>query len=222
VTPFAALLNQRTGWEDGPVRARMIVLAGPSGAGKSRLAERLGLPVLRLDDFYKSGGDPTLPRIATGANAGLVDWDHPGSWLPDDALAAIERLCGEGRAEVPVYDIAQDGPCGSQVLDLGGSRYFVAEGIFAQEIVPPCRDRGQLAAAYCVRQHPLVTFWRRLTRDLREHRKPPLVLLRRGLALMRDQRRVVAHAVELGCQPVSPEEAYAAVSALVTRRPADA
>ena len=38
------------------VRARMIVLAGPSGAGKSRLAERLGLPVLRLDDFYKNGG----------------------------------------------------------------------------------------------------------------------------------------------------------------------
>ena len=81
-------------------------------------------------------------------------------------------------------------------------RVFVAEGIFAQEVVPRCRDRGLLAAAYCVRQHPLVTFWRRLTRDLRERRKPPLVLVRRGLALMRDQRRVVAHAVELGCVPV--------------------
>ena len=44
------------------MQSRVIVLAGPSGAGKSRLAERLGLPVLRLDDFYKSGGDPTLPR----------------------------------------------------------------------------------------------------------------------------------------------------------------
>ena len=61
---------------------------------------------------------------------------------------------------------------------------FVAEGIFAQEVVGLCRDAGVLAAAYCVRQHPMVTFWRRLTRDLREHRKPPLVLLRRGLALM--------------------------------------
>ena len=40
--------------------ASVIVLAGPSGAGKSRLAERIGLPVLRLDDFYKSGDDPTL------------------------------------------------------------------------------------------------------------------------------------------------------------------
>jgi uridine kinase len=205
-----------------PVRARVIVLAGPSGAGKSRLAERLGLPVLRLDDFYKNGGDPTLPRITSGANSGLVDWDHPDSWLPDDALDAIERLCVAGRAEVPVYDIAQDGRFGSQVLDLAGSRFFLAEGIFAQEVVPACRDRGQLAAAYCVRQHPPVTFWRRLTRDLREHRKPPLVLVRRGLALLRDQKHVVAHAVELGCAPVSPEEAHTKVSALVSRSAADA
>jgi uridine kinase len=207
------------------VRARVIVLAGPSGAGKSRLAARLGLPVLRLDDFYKSGGDPTLPRIGAGAGsglAGLVDWDHPDSWLPQDAMAAIELLCAEGRAEVPVYDIAHDGRCGSQVLDLAGGRYFVAEGIFAQEVVPACRAGGQLAAAYCVRQHSLVTFWRRLTRDLREHRKPPLVLVRRGLALLRDQRRVVEHAVALGCEPVSPEQAYAAVSALLAGSPSDA
>ncbi len=200
----------------------MIVLAGPSGAGKSRLAARLGLPVLRLDDFYKSGGDPTLPRITTGANAGLVDWDHPDSWLPDDAMAAIERLCAEGRAEVPIYDIARDGRYGSQVLDLDGSRVFLAEGIFAQEVVPRCRAQGLLAAAYCVRQHPVVTFWRRLTRDLRERRKPPLVLLRRGLALMRDQKRVVGNAVALGCEAVSPDDAYAAVSALVSRSSADA
>jgi len=90
----------------------------------------------------------------------------------------------------------------------------VAEGLFAQEIVAACADRGLLAAAYCVRQHPLVTFWRRLTRDLREHRKPPLVLVRRGLALLRDQRRVVAHAVALGCHAVTPDQAYAAIATL--------
>jgi uridine kinase len=73
------------------VRARVIVLAGPSGAGKSRLAARLGLPELRLDDFYKDGDDPTLPLIETGANAGLVDWDHPDSWHLQDALTAIRR-----------------------------------------------------------------------------------------------------------------------------------
>ena len=197
------------------MRARVIVLAGPSGAGKSRLAERIGLPVLRLDDFYKSAGDHTLPRITAGANAGIVDWDDPGSWLLDDAMTALDELCRDGRAEVPVYDIARDGRCGWQKLDLDGHDLFVAEGIFAQEVVPHCERAGLLAAAYCVRQHPMVTFWRRLTRDLREHRKPPLVLLRRGLALLRDQQRVVAHAVERGCVPVRPDQAYAAVGRLV-------
>ena len=197
-----------------PLTARVIVLAGPSGAGKSRLAERLGLPVLRLDDFYKNGSEPTLPVIAEGANAGLTDWDHPDSWLPDDALAAIRRLCTEGHARVPVYDIAHDGRCGEQRLDLAGHGLFLAEGIFAQEIVPDCEREGWLAAAYCVTQHPLVTFWRRLTRDLREHRKPPLVLLRRGWALLRAQRAVVRRAVDLGCRQVSPVEAYRAVRAL--------
>lgn len=189
----------------------MIVLAGPSGAGKSRLAERTGLPVLRLDDFYKSAGDPTLPLIAEGANSGIVDWDDPESWLLDDAMAAVDELCRTGRAEVPIYEIAQNDRCGWRTLDLGGHDLFVAEGIFAQEIVSHCRAAGLLAAAYCVRQHPMVTFWRRLTRDLREHRKPPLVLVRRGLALLRDQQRVVAHAVARGCRPVTSEEAYAEV-----------
>jgi uridine kinase len=192
--------------------SRVIVLAGPSGAGKSRLAERTGLPVLRLDDFYKDGDDPTLPRITEGANAGIVDWDDPESWLLDEALAAIEALCRDGRAEVPVYDIAHNGRHGTHVVELGGHEAFVAEGIFAQEVVPACPS-DLLAAAYCVRQHPMVTFWRRLTRDLREHRKPPLLLVRRGLALMRDQQRVVAHAVALGCTPVTADEAYAEIHA---------
>jgi len=198
-----------------PVRAQVIVMAGPSGAGKSRLAERLGLPVLRLDDFYKDGSDPTLPRVASGANAGLVDWDDPGSWLPEDAVAAIEALRRTGRAEVPVYDIAHDGRHGTHLVTVDGHSYFIAEGIFAAEIVAACADRAMLAAAYCVRQHPAVTFWRRLTRDLREHRKPPLVLVRRGLALLRDQRRVVERAAALGCRPVTPEEAYAEIRAML-------
>jgi uridine kinase len=199
----------------GRVAARVIVLAGPSGAGKSRLAERSGLPVLRLDDFYKSAGDPTLPLITEGPNAGIVDWDDPASWLPEDALAALAELCRDGRAEVPVYEIAQNGRCGAQVLDLNGSALFVAEGIFAHHVVAPCREAGLLAGAYCVRQHPLVTFWRRLTRDLREHRKPPLVLVRRGMALMREQRRLVAEIVAHDCVPVSPEQAASAIHLLM-------
>lgn len=192
----------------------MVVLAGPSGAGKSRLAERLGLPLLRLDDFYRSGEDPLLPRIAAGPDAGLVDWDHPGSWLRDEALVALTSLCREGSVDVPVYSIAGNGRTGTQHLDLAGSPLVVVEGIFAPEVVPALRDDGLLAAAYCLRQHPVVTFWRRLARDLREHRKPPPVLLRRGLALLRDQRRVVEHATALGCTPATPDEAYAALRGL--------
>ena len=98
--------------------AQVVVLAGPSGAGKSRLAERLGLPVLRLDDFYKDGDDPSLPRITHGANAGLVDWDHPDSWHEADALAALRELCATGRTEVPVYEIARNGRCGTHTVEL--------------------------------------------------------------------------------------------------------
>ena len=195
--------------------ARVIVLAGPSGSGKSHLAERIGLPVLRLDDFYKDGDDPTVPRIVDGPNAGLADWDDARSWHHERALAALEALCLDGQVDVPCYSIPHSTAVGHRVLDLAGSSLFFAEGIFAAEVVPRCRDRGLLAAAYCVRQHPLVTFWRRLTRDLREHRKPPLVLLRRGIALMRDQRRGVARAVELGCAPVTADEAYARVQELM-------
>ncbi len=194
--------------------AQVIVLAGPSGSGKSHLAERLGFPILRLDDFYRDGSDPALPRITAGANSGLVDWDDPRSWLQDDAVDAMAALCRTGSVETPVYEIAANGRVGIRKLTLDGSPLVVAEGIFAHHVVGPLRSAGLLAAAYCLRQHPMVTFWRRLSRDLREHRKPPLVLLRRGLALMRDQRRIVAEAVDAGCTPVSSDQAYRMVQAI--------
>ena len=105
-------------------------------------------------------------------------------------------------------------------MDVGGSAYFVAEGIFAQEIVTECRRRNLLAVALCVTQHPLVTFARRLSRDLREHRKPPFYLVRRGLHLLADQSAVVANAERLGCRVLSPEDAYRDIRHLVkTTRP---
>ena len=132
-------------------------------------------------------------------------------------MAAVEELCRTGRCDVPEYDIARDGRVGHRVLDLGGAELFVAEGIFAQEVVAECRGRGLVAEAICVTQHPMVTFWRRLVRDLREHRKPPLVLVRRGLRLAREQRAVVAHAVALGCTPMSADAAHERVRGLVAR-----
>jgi uridine kinase len=195
--------------------ARVIVLAGPSGSGKSRLAELLGLPVLRLDDYYKDGDDPTLPHLDPTGGEPIVDWDDPGSWNAEHAVAAVEELCRSGRTDAPLYDIAANGTHGHRVLELGGSAYFVAEGIFGQEIVTACRKRGLLADALCVTQHPAVTFLRRLSRDLRKRRKPPFYLVRRGMQLLADQRAVVAHAERLGCRVITPDEAYREITALV-------
>jgi uridine kinase len=192
------------------VHAQVVVVAGPSGSGKSRLCSRLaqdlGVPTLHLDDFYKDGHDPTLPRRADGA--GLVDWDDPASWSREDAVAALDRLCRHGVADVPVYDISRDGRVGLREVSLDGSAYVLAEGLFAHEVITGCRQRGLLADAVCVRNHRLVTFWRRLSRDLREHRKPPLVLLRRGWRLMREEPDVVARAVARGAEPMTPDQAY--------------
>ena len=197
------------------VRSQVIVLAGPSGSGKTRLCRRLGLPTINLDDFYKDGADPTIPRVSIGGGQEITDWDHPDSWLKDEAVDTLERLCTEGEAEVPVYELAKDGRVGHRKMELHGSRYFIAEGIFAQEVVRDCEARGLVADAICVRNHPVLTFWRRLTRDLREHRKPPLVLVRRGLLLMRGEPTVVAHAVAMGCTAMSSERAYQRIRALV-------
>ena len=194
--------------------ARVVVLAGPSGSGKSRLAERLGLPVLRLDDFYKDGDDPTLPELDLAGGEPIVDWDAPASWNRDAAVTALETLCRSGAVDAPVYDLARSARTGHHVVVLDGAPLVVAEGIFAQEVVAECSRRGLLAAAYCVTQRPLVTFARRLSRDLREHRKPPLYLLRRGVHLLRAQQAVVAHAASLGCVVCSPEEARRAIDRL--------
>jgi uridine kinase len=194
---------------------RVVVIAGPSGSGKSRLSRRLGLPVLNLDDFYKDEDHPSLPHVDLAGGAPIVDWDDPASWNACNAFAAIEALCRDGWAEVPTYDIARSRRTGHHRLDLGGSRCFLAEGIFAQEIVAQCRARGLLADAICLDQRPLVTFVRRLGRDLREHRKPPAVLVRRGLRLLREQRRTVAHAEALGCRVLHPDQAYAEIRRLL-------
>ncbi|QNN53690.1 uridine kinase family protein [Nocardioides mesophilus] len=204
------------------MHAKVIVLAGPSGSGKSRLCRRvgehLGLPTVNLDDYYKSGGDPTLPMLPGAGRPAQPDWDHPDSWLGEEATDALERICRDGGADVPVYDISRDGRIGHRRFELAGAPLLVAEGIFAQEVVAACRARGILADALCVRNHPAVTFWRRLSRDLREHRKPPLLLVRRGLRLMREEPRIVAHAVQVGCAAMPPEQAFDRIRSLVHAR----
>ncbi|WP_234434246.1 ATP-binding protein [Streptomyces sp. NRRL F-5126] len=188
----------------------VLLLSGPSGSGKSSLAVRTGLPVLRLDDFYKECDDPTLPLVAGSTD---VDWDAPGSWDAAAAVAAIVELHDTGRTDVPVYDIPTSSRTGTVELDLGSAPVFVAEGVFAAEIVARCRELGVLADALCLRGRPSTTFRRRLLRDLREGRKSVAFLLRRGWRLMRAERGIVARQVSLGAHACAKREALARVDA---------
>jgi len=200
--------------------ARVVLLAGASGSGKTSLCRRLGLPVLALDDFYRDGpppgarsqdADPPMPH-----RFGIVDWDDPASWHAAQALQTIETLCRNGSADVPVYDIPTSRRSGTARLDLGGAPLFIAEGIFAAELVSGCRTGSSLADALCLRLHPAVTFGRRLLRDLAESRKPPLTLVRRGIGLARAEPALVERWTRLGCRPVSIAEAERTVQLLAT------
>ncbi|MEU3508747.1 uridine kinase [Streptomyces longwoodensis] len=192
---------------------RVVLLCGPSGSGKSLLAARSGLPVLRLDDFYKEAGDPTLPLVAGSSD---IDWDHPDSWDADAAVAAIADLCRTGRTRVPVYDISLSARTGADALDIGPVPLFIAEGIFAAEIVRRCRELGLLADALCLSRGPVKTFRRRFLRDLREGRKSVPFLLRRGWRLMRLERSIVARQTALGAHACDRDEALDRLAAAGT------
>ena len=91
---------------------------------------------------------------------------------------------------------------------------MVAEGIFAGRLVESLRAGGLLADALCVRQNRFLTFARRFTRDLAERRKPPHILVRRGLVLLRDEPRVVAEAQAHGARCVHPRQAESELAGL--------
>ncbi|MFF3379996.1 uridine kinase [Streptomyces sp. NPDC002680] len=187
-----------------PIPTRVVLLCGPSGSGKSLVAARSGLPVLRLDDFYKEGTDPTLPQVLGSTD---IDWDHPESWDADTAVAAITELCRTGRTDVPVYDISLSARTGEERVDIGRTPLFIAEGIFAAEIVERCQEEGVLADALCLSRGPVKTFRRRFLRDLREGRKSVPFLLRRGWRLMRAERSIVARQTALGAYACDRDEA---------------
>jgi uridine kinase len=193
------------------VSARVVLLCGPSGSGKTHIALRSGLPVFRLDDFYKDGDDPSVPL---SVELGIPDWDDVGTWHADRAVDALVALCHDGRVEVPTYDIGRSSAAGTSVFERGGAPAVVAEGVFASEIVDACRERGILAEAVVLRRAPWKNFVRRFARDLAERRKPPATLWRRGRLLMHVEPTMVATATAKGCRPVGARELAALLADL--------
>ena len=182
------------------MRTRVVILAGPSGSGKSRLAARLAAhhhwPIVRLDDFYRDQDDPELPM---SAGLGIPDWDDPRSWNGEAALAALRTLVDTGSCELPIYDLPTSRAVGTTTLTAGPGDLILTEGIFAAELIGPLRAEGLLHSGWCIiHRHPGVNFLRRLARDLRERRKPPHILVRRGWALMRSEPSVVERQRKLG------------------------
>ncbi|CCH68799.1 Uridine kinase [Phycicoccus elongatus Lp2] len=182
------------------MRTRVVILAGPSGSGKSRLAARLAAnhhwPIVRLDDFYRDQDDPDLPM---SAGLGIPDWDDPRSWNGEAALAALRTLVDTGSCELPVYDLPTSRAVGTTTLTAGPGDLILTEGIFAAELIGPLRAEGLLHSGWCIiHRHPGVNFLRRLARDLRERRKPPHILVRRGWALMRSEPSVIERQRKLG------------------------
>lgn len=191
---------------------RIVLLTGPSGSGKTSLTRRVGLPVVALDDFYRDGDHPDLPR-----RYGIVDWDDPRSWDHDAAMAALLEIARTGRAEVPVYDIPTNRRTTTRQFDAGGSPIVLAEGIFAAELIADLRDEDVLADALLLWRPRAQTFWFRLLRDLGEARKPPLTLVRRGLSQARSEPAMVAALERRGARRMRVAEAESYIRELATR-----
>lgn len=193
-------------------------MAGPSGCGKSRLsrvaAEAGRVATLPLDEFYRDLDHPGLPRTL-----GIVDWDDLASWDLELAVETIARLLRDGTTEVPTYDISQSLRVGSRTLDMGEARVLLAEGIFAPPLLAAARAAGLPVEALWLARHKSTNFTRRLARDLKEKRKSPSVLVRRGVALYRSEPQLTREAMAAGFRPVGMRQATRVVADLAGSRP---
>lgn len=177
----------------------IILLAGPSGSGKSHLSRYPGVTRFRLDDFYLDETAPGLPRLPHG----LIDWDNPATWDGPGARDALIELCNTGRADVPDYDIATSSRIGLHEISAPEAAVIVAEGIFAPEMAELLKETGLSVRPIWMHRTRIGNFRRRLKRDLAEKRKPVPVLLRRGVALSRQERAFRKRALAAGFRPMS-------------------
>lgn len=191
---------------------RLLLIAGPSGSGKSRLtrlaAEASSALAFRLDDFYHDADHPGLPMTPMG----IPDWDRVETWDLEAALQAIATLLSVGSCEVPSYDISLSRRTGSRTVEMGEATMIVAEGIFAIDALRPALERGIHAEGLWLDRSRTANFSRRLVRDLKERRKTPTVLLRRGAALYRGEPGLRKAALAAGFQPVSMSAALCRVT----------
>ena len=177
-------------------------------AGLAAAARHPEVTVVLLDDFYREAADPGLP-----AWGGIVDWDDPGSWDVDAAHEALLGLCTTGRCEVPLYDIPTSAAHRRPPGPGARGRPRRRRGPLRARAGRRLRASGLLLDAVHLRSRPPVTFVRRLARDLAGHRKPPLTLLRRGLALARKEPGLLRRWASLGTRPVTKAEVETLVAA---------
>ena len=189
----------------------MVLLTGPSGCGKTRLTQRLGLPVLPLDNFYFNADRPGMPR-----RFGIVDWDSPLTWDALGAMGALVALCENNEVAIPLYDISTSSRIGETTVSRGDSSIVIAEGIFAAELVEPCRELGILASAICLTRPRWLAFIFRFSRDLKEARKPFFTLVRRGIGLFRAQHGQVRQWEAQGCHAMRMRAAIARIKELAS------
>ncbi|MGC3955877.1 MAG: uridine kinase [Propionicimonas sp.] len=187
---------------------QLFLVAGASGSGKSRLAHASDCLQFRLDDFYFDADHPG--HVLT--DYGIIDWDDPASWDAAAAVAALRRLLDTGEVEVPQYSISESRAVGRHTVALNDCRCVVAEGIFAVELLAHLEAAGIAVTPIYLDRPGWLVFALRLRRDLAGHRKPPLVLLRRGWALWRAQPDLKRRALAAGFRPLSMRRALAAIS----------
>lgn len=182
------------------------MVAGASGSGKSRLARMAGDHVAQvsLDDFYHDHDHPGMPQ-----RLGIPDWDHVSTWDLQGAVEALTALVRDGSCELPVYDISTSSRTGTRELDVRDRQVVVAEGIFAPEAYRAARQAGLPAQAIWLDRPRATNFSRRLARDLKEHRKPPAILVRRGVGLYRREPELRAAALRAGFRPMGMRAALA-------------
>ena len=89
---------------------------------------------------------------------------------------------------------------------------MVAEGIFAPQTLGAAVEAGIAVEAVWLDRRRETNFVRRLARDLEERRKPPAVLVRRGLALYRAEPALRREAVTAGFTPAPMRHALRLVS----------